>query len=123
MHEFLCEFLLNDAEDGPDDGPDDNAKDGAEDGVEDGADGDVDDGADDSADGDDGCHLSRGLLGLCCFVEAGFSPSPPPWEGGATNLPPWEGAGFATKIHGRWELWSAIYMPSSKGLSANRVKA
>ena len=49
MHEFLCEFLLDDAEDGPDD----NA-----------------DGADDSADGDDGCHLSRGLLGLWCLVEA-----------------------------------------------------
>ena len=74
MHEFLCEFLLDDAEDGTEDGPDDNAEDGAEnsgdsdadDGVDDGADGD----ADDSADGDDGCHLSRGLLGLWCLVEA-----------------------------------------------------
>ena len=84
-------------------GDDDCDADGDDDGV----------GDDDDCDGADGCHLSRGLLGLCCLVEAGFSPSPPPWEGG----------GFATKIHGRRELWGAIYMPSSKGLSANRVKA
>ena len=77
MHQFLCEFLL-DAGDGAEDGPDDNAEDGAEDSgnsdADDGVDGDVDDGADDgaddSADGDDGCHLSRGLLGLWCLVEA-----------------------------------------------------
>ena len=74
MHEFLCEFLLDDAEDGAEGGPDDNAEDGVDDGADgdadDGADGDVDDGANDSADGDDGCHLSRGLLGLWCLVEA-----------------------------------------------------
>ena len=70
-------------------------------------------GDDDDCDGADGCHLSRGLLGLCCLVEAGFSPSPPPWEGG----------GFATKIRGRGALWSAMYLPSSKGLSESRVIA
>ena len=80
-------------------GDDDCDADGDDDGV----------GDDDDCDGADGCHLSRGLLGLCCLVEAGFSPSPPPWEGGATNLPPWEGGRFATKIHGRGALWSAIY--------------
>ena len=75
------------------------------------ADGDDDGvGDDDDCDGADGCHLSRGLLGLCCLVEAGFSPSPPPWEGG----------GFATKIRGRGALWSAMYLPSSKGLSESR---
>ena len=78
---------------------------------------DVDDdggvGDDDESDGADGCHLSRGLLGLCCLVEAGFSPSPPPWEGG----------GFATKNHGRGTLWSAIYVPLSKGLSESTVIA
>ena len=94
-------------------GNDDCDASGADDGV----------GDDDDCDGADGCHLSRGLLGLWCSVEAGFSPSPPPWEGGATNLPPWEGGRFATKIHGRRELWVAIYVPSSKGLSENRVKA
>ena len=66
MHEFLCEFLLDDAEDGPDD----NA-----------------DGADDSADGDDGCHLSRGLLGLWCLVEAASVRSRHQWwhHGGSSR--------------------------------------
>ena len=54
-------------------------------------------GDDDESDGADGCHLSRGLLGLCCFVEAGFSSSPPPWEGGGCHPKPWEG-----------QLWTAI---------------
>ena len=62
MHEFLCEFLLDDAEDGADDGADGDVEDGAE------VSGDSD--VDDGADGDDGCHLSRGLLGLWCLVEA-----------------------------------------------------
>ena len=63
-------------------GDDDCDADGDADGVDDGV------GDDDDCDGADGCHLSRGLLGLCCSVEAGFSPSPPPWEGGGTSLPP-----------------------------------
>ena len=42
---------------------------------------DDDDDGDDDGDGADGCHLSRGLLGLWSLVEpAGFSPSSPPWE-------------------------------------------
>ena len=58
-----------------------------DDGGDGGNDGDGDDdidGVDDDG-GADGCHLSRGLLGLCCLVEAGFSPSAPPWEGGGSS--------------------------------------
>ena len=48
------------------------------------ADGDDDGvGDDNDCDGADGCHLSRGLLGLWCSVEAGFSPSPH-WGGGGS---------------------------------------
>ena len=74
---------------------------------------DVDDdggvGDDDDSDGADGYHLSGGLLGLCCFVEAGFSPSPPPTMGGR-GLPP--------KTMGGATLECNLL---AKGLSGNRV--